>query len=155
MKVEEGIVRSISNGKATIEISNVASEECTRCGVCVKAGDTTRLLDIDTVPGLERGDKVTLRIDSPSPYKGISLLFFLPIIAFIVGCMVAMEIDFILPEADNARMGLTGLIFFLASLGLAGLYDRHIRSKNTLPPQILSIENGLKNATKEEHAEGY
>ncbi|MFQ5957605.1 MAG: SoxR reducing system RseC family protein [Candidatus Brocadiales bacterium] len=155
MKVEEGVVKSVSNGKAVVEINNTSSEECARCGVCVTAGDTTRLLEVNPIPGLEAGDKLTLKIDSPSPYKGISLLFFLPIVAFIVGCIVASDINFILPEAENARMGLTGLLFFLTSFGLAALYDRHIRSKGALPAEILSVENGLKGAAEEEYAEGY
>lgn len=155
MKIEEGVARSVSNGKAVIEISNISSEECARCGVCVTAGDTTRLLDVESIPGLEVGDRVTLKIDSPSPYKGISLLFFLPIMAFIVGCIVAAEVDFILPESENARMGITGLLFFLVSLGLAGLYDRRVRSKDMFPPEILSIENKRLDAAEEGYAEGY
>ncbi|MFQ5863146.1 MAG: SoxR reducing system RseC family protein [Candidatus Brocadiales bacterium] len=155
MRIEEGVVRSVGNGKAVVEINNISPEECARCGVCVKAGDTTRLLDVKSVPGLVPGDKVTLKIDSPPLYKGISLLLFLPIVAFIIGCIVATEIDFILPEADDARMGLVGLFFFLISLGLAGLYDRHIRAKDLLPPEILSVENGQKDVTEGEYAEGY
>lgn len=155
MKIEEGVVRSVADGKAVVEISNISSEECARCGVCVSAGDTSRLLDVESIAGLKAGDRVTLKIDSPSIYKGISLLFFLPIVSFIIGCVVAMKVEFILPGAVNARMGLTGLLFFLTSLGLAVLYDRNIRTKNLIPPEILSVENGQSNVAEEEYAEGY
>lgn len=153
MKNEVGVVSSVNGGKAVIEINNVSQEECARCGVCVSAGDTTRLLEVESVPGLEVGDKVTLKIDSPSLYKGISILFFLPIVSFITGCIVATKIGFILPAATNARMGLTGLLFFLVSLGLAALYDRKAK-KNLLPPEILSVENGRYDAMERKYAEG-
>lgn len=155
MKIEEGVVRSVADDKAVVEISNISSEECARCGVCVSAGDTSRLLDVESIAGLKAGDRVTLKIDSPSIYKGISLLFFLPIVSFIIGCVVAMKVEFILPGAVNARMGLTGLLFFLTSLGLAVLYDRNIRTKNLIPPEILSVENGQSDVAEEEYAEGY
>ncbi len=154
MKNEEGVVRSISNGKAVVEINNISSEECARCGVCVSAGDTTRLLEVKPVPGLEAGDKVVLKIDTPSLYKGASLLFFFPVVSFIIGCMVATKMDFILPAAENARMGLTGLLFFLTPLGLAALYDRKTK-KNRLPPEILSINSNHHDVTKDRYAEGY
>ncbi len=154
MKIEEGVVRSVTDGKAVVEINNISSEECARCGVCISAGDTTRLLHVESVPGLEAGNKVTLKIDSPSLYKGISLLFFLPVVSFIIGCIVATKIDFILPAAANARMGLMGLLFFLMSLGLAAMYDRSTK-KNLLPPEILSVENGRYDVTEDEYAEGY
>ena len=155
MKIEEGVVRSVANGRAVVEISNTSSEECAKCGVCVSAGDMARLLNVASVTGLKAGDKVSLKIDSPSVYKGISLLFLLPTVSFIIGCVVATKIEFILPDAINARMGLTGLLFFLTSLGLAALHDRNIRTKNLIPPEILSVENGQNNLVKEDYAEGY
>ncbi|MGR3295028.1 MAG: SoxR reducing system RseC family protein [Candidatus Bathyanammoxibius sp.] len=154
MKNEEGVVRSVTNGKALVEVNYISSEECARCGVCVSAGDTSRLVDVESVPGLEAGDKVILKIDSPSVYKGLTLIFFLPIVSFIVGCIVAAKIDFILPEANNARMGLTGLFFFLVSIGSAILYDRVAR-KNLLPPEIVSVGNKELGITEDEYVEGY
>lgn len=155
MKNEEGVVRSVTNGKALVEVNYISSEECARCGVCVSAGDTSRLVDVESVPGLEAGDRVILKIDSPSIYKGLTLIFFLPIVSFIVGCIVAAKIDFILPEANNARMGLTGLFFFLVSIGSAILYDRVARKK-LLPPEIVSVENKELGITESEYyVEGY
>ncbi len=154
MKNEEGVVRSVTNGKALVEINNISSEECARCGVCVSVGDTSRSIDVESVPGLVAGDRVILKIDTPSIYKGLSLLFLLPIVSFIVGCIVATKIDFILPEAVNARMGLTGLFFFLVSLGSAALYDRSARKK-LLPPEIVSVENKGFGLIEGEYVEGY
>ncbi|MHC4196519.1 MAG: SoxR reducing system RseC family protein [Planctomycetota bacterium] len=154
MKNEEGVVRSVTNGKAFVEINNISSEECARCGVCVSEGDTSRLVDVESVPGLEAGDRVILKIDSPSIYKSLTLIFFLPIVSFIVGCIIATKIDFILPEANNARMGLTGLFFFLVSIGSAALYDRVARKK-LLPPEIVSVENKEFGIMGSEYVEGY
>lgn len=149
MILEEGVVLSVRNGKATIEISKTAAEACARCGVCISAGDVKRLLEVQTVPGLSAGNKIILRIDTPSTYKGIALLFLLPLLAFLLGCIVGEKVTFILPESANLRMGLFGLLSFSISLLGASLYDRHLRTKGFRPPVIVSIEG-----EKLEDAEG-
>jgi positive regulator of sigma E activity len=150
MRIEEGIVKTIDNGRAVVEIKKASTEACARCGVCVAAGDTIRLIEVEAVPGLSLGKKVTLQIDSPSAYKSMSLLLFLPVVAFITGCMIGVKVDFILPETPNLRIGLFGLLSFAFSLIVASLYDRRIRSKGLQPPEILSIEGQTYYPTEEE-----
>lgn len=140
MLLEEGVVISVHNGKATIEISKTAAEACARCGICISAGDVKRQLEVQTVPGLSAGNKVTIKVDTPSTYKGIVLLFLLPILAFFLGCIVGEKATFVLPELANLRMGLFGLLSFSVSLLLASLYDKHLRVKGFRPPVIISVE---------------
>jgi positive regulator of sigma E activity len=140
MMLEEGVVISLHNGKATIEISKTAAEACARCGVCISAGDVKKLLEVQSVPGLSEGNKVTIGVDTPSAYTGIALLLFLPLIAFFFGCIVGERVTFILPEAVNLRMGLFGLLSFSMSLLAASLYDRHLRARGFRPPVIVSVE---------------
>jgi sigma-E factor negative regulatory protein RseC len=142
MLLEEGTVVSVHNGKAKIEISKTAAEACARCGVCVSAGDVKKLLEVEAGPGMYAGNKVILRIDTPSAYKGIVLLFLLPLLAFFLGCIVGERVAFILPEATNLRMGLFGLVFFAISLVGASIYDRRLRAKGFAPPVVVSVEGG-------------
>lgn len=149
MLLEEGVVTSVHNGKATIEISKTAAEACARCGVCISAGDVKKLLEVHMVPGLSPGNKVTIRVDTPSAYKGIVLLLLLPLLAFFFGCIVGEKMTFILPESTNLRMGIFGLLSFSISLLGASLYDRRLRVKGFRPPSIVSVEG-----ERPEEAEG-
>lgn len=140
MILEEGIVTAVHNGKATIEINKTAAEACARCGVCISAGDVKRLLEVQTVLGLSAGNKVILKIDTPSAYKGIALLLLFPLLAFFFGCIVGEKVTFILPESTNLRMGIFGLLSFSISLLGASLYDKRLRVKGFRPPVIVSVE---------------
>ncbi|HHT9130952.1 MAG TPA: SoxR reducing system RseC family protein [Candidatus Tripitaka californicus] len=137
---EEGIVTAVHNGKATIEINKTAAEACARCGVCISAGDVKRLLEIQTIAGLSAGNKVILKIGTPSAYKGIALLLLFPLLAFFFGCIVGEKVTFILPESTNLRMGIFGLLSFSISLLGASLYDKRLRAKGFRPPVIVSGE---------------
>lgn|GEM_PF-868202 len=140
MILEEGIVTSVHNGKATIEINKTAAEACARCGVCISAGDVKRLLEVQTIAGLSAGNKVILKIDTPSAYKGIALLLLFPLLAFFFGCIVGEKATFIPPESTNLRMGIFGLLSFSISLLGASLYDKRLRARGFRPPVIVSVE---------------
>ncbi len=140
MMLEEGVVISVHNGKATVEITKTAAESCARCGICISAGDVKKLLEVETIPGLLAGNKVILRIDTPSTYSGIAFLFVLPLLAFFIGCILGEKVTFILPQSANLRMGLFGLLSFLISLLGASIYDRRLRTKGFRPPVIVSVK---------------
>lgn len=140
MILEEGIVTAVHNGKATIEINKTAAEACARCGVCISAGDVKRLLEVQTIAGLSAGNKVILKIDTPSAYKGIALLLLFPLLAFFFGCIVGEKMTFILPQSTNLRMGIFGLLSFSISLLGASLYDKRLRVRGFRPPVIVSVE---------------
>ncbi|HHT9154694.1 MAG TPA: SoxR reducing system RseC family protein [Candidatus Tripitaka sp. YC43] len=140
MILEEGIVTAVHNGKATIEINKTAAEACARCGVCISAGDVKRLLEVQTVAGLSAGNKVILKIYTPSAYKGIALLLLFPLLAFFFGCIVGEKMTFILSESTNLRMGIFGLLSFSISLLGASLYDKRLRARGFRPPVIVSVE---------------
>lgn len=140
MILEEGIVTAVHDGKATIEINKTAAEACARCGVCISAGDVKRLLEVQTIAGLSAGNKVILKIDTPSAYKGIALLLLFPLLAFFFGCIVGEKATFILPESTNLRMGIFGLLSFSISLLGASLYDKRLRVRGFRPPVIVSVE---------------
>lgn len=140
MILEEGIVTAVHNGKATIEINKTAAEACARCGVCISAGDVKRLLEVQTIAGLSAGNKVILKIDTPSAYKGIALLLLFPLLAFFFGCIVGEKMTFILPQSTNLRTGIFGLLSFSISLLGASLYDKRLRVRGFRPPVIVSVE---------------
>ncbi len=147
MMLEEGVVVSVHNDKATIEISRTAAEACARCGVCVSAGDFKKLLEVQAVPGLSAGSKVTLKVDTPSAYQGMVFLFLLPLLAFFLGCLIGERATFILSDSPNFRMGLFGVTFFTISLLATSLYDKYLRRKRFQPPVIISVEGfGLDEA---------
>lgn len=138
---EKGVVKEIKGNTAVVEIQKTTSDECSSCsvGVCSHAGDTTRIMRVDCVPGLAVGQKVTLEVTGPSAYKGILLLFVAPIAAFITGGLIGQHVTFIFPSSENLRIGLFGLAFIAVCMFCVHLYDRRLRAKK-FTPKIISID---------------
>ncbi|HHT9125380.1 MAG TPA: SoxR reducing system RseC family protein [Candidatus Brocadiia bacterium] len=136
---EKGIIKDIKGNTAVVEIQKKASDECSRCGICASAGDTTKIMRVDCVPGLTIGQKVTLEITGPSAYKGILLLFVAPIVAFITGGIVGQHVTFVFPSSENLRIGIFGLAFIALCMFCVHLYDRRLRARKFIP-KIISID---------------
>lgn len=136
---ETGVVKDIKANTAYIEIQNTSSDDCTKCGLCSRAGDTKRLLRVNCIPGLAVGQKVTLEISGPSAYIGMLLLFVAPIAAFITGGIIGQHVTFVFPTAENLRIGLFGLGFIALCMFSVHLYDRRLRRKK-YTPKIISID---------------
>ena len=137
---EKGVIKDIKGNIAVVEIQKKASDECARCGVCVSAGDTTKIMRVTRVPGLAVGQKITLEVSGPSAYKGILLLFVAPIAAFITGGIVGQHVTFVFPSSENLRIGLFGLAFIALCMFCVHLYDRRLRAKK-FTPKIISIDS--------------
>jgi positive regulator of sigma E activity len=136
---EQGVIKDIKGNTAIVEIQKKSPDECSTCGICAHAGDTTRIMRVNCVPGLAVGQKVTLEVTGPSAYKGMLLLFVAPVAAFIIGGIIGQNVTFVFPSAENLRIGLFGLAFIALCMFCVHLYDRHLRAKK-FTPKIISID---------------
>ncbi|MGR3310351.1 MAG: SoxR reducing system RseC family protein [Candidatus Brocadiales bacterium] len=136
---EQGIIKDITGNTVLVEIEKKTAAECSSCGICSHAGDTTRIMRVDCIPGLAVGQKVTLEVTGPSAYQGMLLLFVAPIVAFITGGVIGQHVTFVFPSAENLRIGLFGLAFIALCMFCVHLYDRRLRAQK-FTPKIISID---------------
>lgn len=137
---EKGVIKDIKGNIVIVEIQKKASDECSKCGICASAGDTTKIMQVTHVPGLAVGQKITLEVSGPSAYKGILLLFVAPITAFIAGGIIGQHATFIFPSSENLRIGLFGLAFIALCMFCVHLYDKRLRTTK-FTPKIISIDS--------------
>src|SRR5574341_2272734 len=120
----KGTVKYINGDHATIEITKPNQEECKSCTVCTDIKNKPDLLEVNTIPGLCIGQKVTLQITEHSPYKSILLLLFLPVISLLIGSLIGKKIHFICPNSQDIRMVFCGFACFIFSIVVVSIYDR-------------------------------
>ncbi|MDN3514043.1 MAG: SoxR reducing system RseC family protein [Candidatus Brocadia sp.] len=138
--VKKGIIKYINGGRAFVEIIEPDSQECKSCGVCMGIENKPNLLETNTFPGLFAGQQVTLKIIELSPYKSMMLLFLLPMINLIVGCLIGQKFYFIYPNSQDIRMVVCGFIFFILSIVAISIYDKKLRNKRQSHRKIISID---------------
>ena len=101
---ETGIVQYIHNNRALIEIEKPNSKECKSCSVCTGMENNQHFLEVDAIHGLHAGQRVTLQIIKPSPYKSIVLILALPLVSMLTGSLLGQKMHFLYPDSPNVRM---------------------------------------------------
>ena len=99
-------------------------------------------LEVEAVEGLHPGQEVTIEIDSREMLKSGWTVFILPLIAFIVGVVVAPEIVRVLGlkiPNDVASIILGALLLAIAFLGIY-LRSRSSKGCGKLAPRIVDFE---------------
>ena len=139
--LQKGTVKYINGDRATVEIAKLNPEECKSCTVCTDIKNKPNLLEVNVIPGLCVGHKVTLQITEHSPYKSIFFLLFLPVISLLIGSLIGKKVQFIYPNSQDIRMVFCGFVFFLLSIVFVSIYDRMIRNKKQKHRKIILIEN--------------
>lgn len=138
--VEKGIIESIQGNHATVEVVKPDTKECKSCGTCAGIETKSTFIEVNAIPGLVVGQRVTLQIVERSPYKSIILLLILPIINMLIGSLIGQKIHFVYPNSQDIRMLFGGFIFFALSIFAVSIYDKKIRSKKRSHQKIISID---------------
>lgn len=138
--VEKGVIRYINNNYATVEVVRQNSQECKSCSSCGEAENKPKLFEVKAFPGLEVGELVMLQGIEHSPYKGIILVLFLPLISLIIGSLIGREICFIYPNSQDVRMIGCGFIFFLLSILAVSIYEKTRGNQKQIRRKIISID---------------
>lgn len=139
--LEKGIIKYINGNHATVEIIKPDSQDCKSCGVCIGIENKSNLLEVNTSPGLSVGQQVTLKIIEHSPYKSMILVFILPVVNLLAGCLLGQKFSFIYPGSQNIRMVSCGFISFVLSIVAINIYDKKIRHKKHAYQKIISKDN--------------
>ena len=91
MSNEEGIVEKTYRDKATVRIQR--SSACAHCqsrGACQTLSDKEMLIDVTNDLDAKDGDRVEISIPTRSLLKLSLLVYFLPIVALVIGAAVAV-----------------------------------------------------------------
>ena len=148
--IQKGTIKYINGNRATVELIKPDSQECKSCGVCMGIENKSNLLEVNTFPGLDAGQQVTLKIIEYSPYKGMFLVLILPVISLMIGSLLGQKFYFIYPNSQDVRMVSCGFIFFVLSILDLSIYDKKIRNKKSIHRKIISIDiqNNIDPITK-------
>ncbi len=148
--IQKGTIKYINGNRATVELIKPDSQECKSCGVCMGIENKSNLLEVNTFPGLDAGQQVTLKIIEYSPYKGMFLILILPVISLMLGSLLGQKFYFIYPNSQDVRMVSCGFVFFVLSILSLSIYDKKIRNKKSTHRKIISIDiqNNINPITK-------
>ena len=116
-------VRQIhEDGTATVihVRESACSGDCHKCSGCGAAKEAI-LLEAKNPIGAKPGDLVTIESESGPVLKAAAVMYLLPMVLFFAG--------YALGAALWQRGGLVGCLAFLASIGLAVVYDRKVVKK--------------------------
>lgn len=137
---ESGIVKYINGNRAAIEVVRPNSEECKSCGVCAGIENKPNLLEAEITPNMYVGQQVTVQVVEDSPYKGMILLFVLPILNLLIGSFIGQKIHCIFPNSQDIRMVFCGFVFFIVTIIVVSIYDRKLRSRKSSRRAIISVD---------------
>ena len=102
---------------------SACSGDCHKCSGCGAAKEAI-LLEAKNPIGAKTGDLVTIESESGPVLKAAAVMYLLPMVLFFGG--------YALGAALWQQGGLVGGLAFLASIGLAVIYDRKVvRKQNT------------------------
>ena len=99
---------------------SACSGDCHKCSGCGAAKEAI-LLEAKNPIGAKPGDLVTIESESGPVLKAAAVMYMLPMVLFFAG--------YALGAALWQRGGLVGCLAFLASIGLAVVYDRKVVKK--------------------------
>ncbi|NOZ23033.1 MAG: SoxR reducing system RseC family protein [Planctomycetes bacterium] len=117
---ERGIVRSVADGIAHVEIAQPYCEKEGKCSTCTCSTEGRMFLDLETDLDLHEGQEVTLQIKQPPILPAVFLVFVLPVLCLLAGIGIGRALF-------GPWGGALGVVFCAGSFTLAYLYDRHLR----------------------------
>ena len=104
-------------------------EECAGCGV---TGAAVRARAVNPI-GAQPGQKVVVQSDSQKMLGIVAMVYLIPVVLFLLGYLGTMLL--VSPSAAAA----VGGIGFLAGIGIAVAYDRHLRRQGGLRFTIVRL----------------
>ena len=99
---------------------SACSGDCHKCSGCGAAKEAI-LLEAKNPIGAKPGDLVTVESETGPVLKAAAVMYMLPMVLFFVGYAIG--------DAIMNMGALVGCLFFVASIGLAVLYDRKVVKK--------------------------
>ncbi|BBO18926.1 SoxR reducing system RseC family protein [Candidatus Brocadia pituitae] len=137
--VEKGIIKYTNGNRATVEvIKQDMQQDCKSCMSCVDAGNKPEFIEIDAFPGLNAGQRVTLQTIKHSPYKGMLLIFVLPVLNLVIGSFLGQKICVSYQKSQEVSILCCGFLFFLLTIVAVSIYEKMTKNKKSIHRKILS-----------------
>ena len=139
---EEGLVISVSDGNATVQmIEGGGCQSCASAGTC-KAGSGGRTLDAINKAGAAPGQHVVVDIESGAFLKASFIVYMVPVIFLFVGAYLGDFAARQMPGVMEAEswQAAGGVLFLALSILGVRLYDRKAKSTKGLRPVVVKIK---------------
>ncbi|MEW6359792.1 MAG: SoxR reducing system RseC family protein [Planctomycetota bacterium] len=128
---EQGIVRSVADGVARIEIAQSYCEKGDKCSACSCGANGRMILEIETDLDLHEGQEVTLQIQQTPLLPAVFLVFILPVLCLLGGIGLGRAIF-------GPWGAVMGAVLCAGSFAIVYLYDRHLRATKKAEARILT-----------------
>jgi positive regulator of sigma E activity len=139
---EHGTVEAVEGGSARIRLEPARPESCRHCRACEPAGQGVFFLHVDA-GDLRPGDRVTVEVPLPSPWRAIGFVLALPLVALVGGAVLGAEWpalrDWLGLDADAASL-LAALVLAAVALALGAVGERRFRRRHR--PRVLEVHPG-------------
>ena len=133
MKEEQGLVLSVTGDTAKIKVGR--HEDCSGCGGCPSAQNV--IIEALNEVGAQPGARVSFTMRETNALLGAFVVFMLPLIMAGVGGFVGYDTTFF--GGGDTGMIRGAMLFFIISLVLVKLFDRHLRNAQQMKPVITQI----------------
>ena len=121
---EKATVVEISGDVAKVELQpNVG---CKSCGLCTRSDKGTMVVEVDALPGLERGQSVLLEGGQTS-WAGSLLLFVLPMVSLLAGVVIGQSVNIGLPP--DVASAIFGVVLLAASFTAGYAWERRLKAR--------------------------
>jgi sigma-E factor negative regulatory protein RseC len=138
---EEGVVERISQRKAVVRIqSGGRCQSCSSREACGVSGGREMHIDLENELGAAVGDRVEVSLPTRSLMKLAFLVYFLPVLALILGAYLGKLIgnEMLHIGSDIVPIISGGVAMALAFLGLR-LLDRRLHAASDFRPRMTRI----------------
>jgi positive regulator of sigma E activity len=136
---ERGTVESVDGRRARVRVHPARPEACRQCRACEPAGQGVFLLRVEA-GDLRPGDRVTVEVPLPGPWRAIGLVLALPLAAMLGGAVLGAESQSLqgwLGLDGDASALLTGLVFAAVALAAAAVCERQFRRRHR--PRVTEV----------------
>ncbi len=118
--IEAGVVKTVTEGRATVILSGDQSALCRTCRACSQVSPGLREVQASAPQGVRAGDRVQVEVNIPSRYTSMFMLLILPLLGLLVGAVVGQALG-----RGNDLMPTVLAVLFMAAFFAGGfLYDR-------------------------------
>lgn len=139
---EDGTVETVDGPAARVRVEPARAEACRHCRACEPAGQGVFFLHVDA-GDLRPGDRVTVAVPLPSPWRAIGFVLALPLVALVGGAVLGAEWQglrgWLGLDADATAL-LAALVLAACALGIAGVCERRFRHRHR--PRVTHVDRG-------------
>jgi len=137
---ERGTVESVDGARARVRLAPDRPEVCAGCRACEPAGQGGFLLQVEA-GDLRPGDRVTVEVPMPGPWRAIGFVLALPLAALVGGAAVGAEWQALQRwlglDADATAL-LAALVLAALALAAAAFGERRFRRRHR--PRVTHVD---------------